>query len=73
MDTLKRLGQIDISVSPLHHPILPLLCDSESAKEAMPFTPMPSPIYKYPQDAHFQILKGIDVFKKYFKTMPTGM
>ena len=29
-------GIIEVSTTPYYHPILPLLCDSDSAKEAMP-------------------------------------
>jgi alpha-amylase/alpha-mannosidase (GH57 family) len=73
MSVLKKLGQIDISVSPLQHPILPLLCDSTSAREAMPYTPLPEPTFKYPEDAKKQIERGIDLYKKYFDEKPSGM
>ena len=73
MSALKRLGQIDISCSPLHHPILPLLCDSNSALEAMPKTALPEPIYKYPEDARSQIKYGVDYYKKLFGSKLKGM
>ena len=73
MRALKQLGQIDISCSPLHHPILPLLCDSNSALEAMPSATMPAPIYKYPEDAKTQIKDGINYYKKLFECKPKGM
>ena len=73
MASLKQLGQIEISCSPLHHPILPLVYDSNSALEAMPRTPLPEPIYNYPEDAKTQIKSGIDYYQKLFGCKPTGM
>jgi len=73
MSTLKQLGQIDISCSSLHHPILPLVCDSRSALEAMPRATMPDPIYNYPEDAKAQIKIGLDYYKKIFGSKPIGM
>ncbi len=48
-------NQVELSCSPMFHPILPLLCNSESAKEAMPNLPMPKPIFRFPEDALSQI------------------
>jgi alpha-amylase/alpha-mannosidase (GH57 family) len=73
MALLKKLNQIDISCSPMHHPILPLLCDSASAKEAMPNVELPNPIYKYPEDAKAQISNGINYYSKLFNAKPSGM
>jgi alpha-amylase/alpha-mannosidase (GH57 family) len=36
-------GQIEISTTPFYHPILPLLCDSDVARKASPYTPLPHP------------------------------
>ena len=72
MKTLKDIGQIEISCSPMFHPILPLLCDSESAKEAMPeLTDIPP--FVYPEDADEQIALGIDYYSKLFGSAPQGM
>ncbi len=39
-------GQIEVSTTPYHHPILPLLIDLKSAHDAMPDAPLPqSPAY----------------------------
>src|SRR3990170_2205338 len=38
---MKRRGIIELTASPYYHPILPLLCDSFSAKEAMPDIKLP--------------------------------
>ena len=73
MANLKQLGQIDISCSPLHHPILPLLCDTNSALESMPDAALPDPNYSYPDDAKAQIKDGIGYYKKLFGMRPKGM
>jgi alpha-amylase/alpha-mannosidase (GH57 family) len=39
---LQNTGQIEISSTPHYHPILPLLLDFKSTRDAMPFAPLPS-------------------------------
>jgi alpha-amylase/alpha-mannosidase (GH57 family) len=73
MKRLEKLGQIEVSVSPMFHPILPLLCDSTSALEATPNIEMPNPIYKYPEDAKAQIAAGIEYYNELFGKNPKGM
>ena len=41
-------GQVEISVTPFYHPILPLLCDSDIASVAHPNVPLPRR-FRYPQ------------------------
>ena len=50
---LLRAGQIEISLSPYYHPILPLLCDTNVAAEAG--IKLPARRFAFPQDAHWQI------------------
>ena len=38
---LQESGQIEISTTPHYHPILPLLLDFKSTRDAMPFAPLP--------------------------------
>ncbi len=38
---LQDKGQIEISTTPYYHPILPLLIDFKSTRDAMPFAPLP--------------------------------
>lgn len=64
LETLAKNKHIELSCSPLFHPILPLLCDSRSAKETLPNVPMPEPIFRFPQDAFFQIEKAKDFVNK---------
>jgi alpha-amylase/alpha-mannosidase (GH57 family) len=48
---------IEVSTSPYYHPILPLLCDSDSAREGLPHSPLPKR-FSYPQDAAAQLTSG---------------
>ncbi|HMK57181.1 MAG TPA: glycoside hydrolase family 57 protein, partial [Dissulfurispiraceae bacterium] len=66
-------GQIEISVSPFYHPILPLLWDTDSARVAMPGVKLPRKRFQHPEDAVHQIRMGLDFFEKSFGFRPTGM
>jgi alpha-amylase/alpha-mannosidase (GH57 family) len=66
-------GQIELSVSPFYHPILPLLCDTNIARVAMPDVRLPQHRFSHPEDAEKQIRMGIDYFEKIFGHRPPGM
>jgi len=66
-------GQIEVSVTPFYHPILPLLCDTDSAREAAPSTPLPSRRFSHPEDAAAQIEKSVQYYEKVFGFKPKGM
>ncbi len=69
---LRERGQIEITCSPLFHPILPLLVDSDCARRAIPELPLP-PRFAYPADAQLQIRRGLDVAERAFGSRPVGM
>lgn len=52
-------GQIEVSLTPFHHPILPLLCNSDSATEAIPEIQTPSPPFKARDDAKWHVEEAI--------------
>lgn len=66
-------GQIEISVSPFYHPILPLLCDSDSGREANSATKLPTNRFRHPEDAVEQVKSGIAYAEEIFGTRPKGM
>ncbi len=66
-------GQIEISISPFYHPILPLLCDTNDARIAMPDVRLPQRRFSHPEDAEKQIRMGLDYFEKLFGYRPAGM
>ncbi|MDH5517588.1 MAG: glycoside hydrolase family 57 protein [Gammaproteobacteria bacterium] len=71
---LALAGQIELSMTPYAHPIVPLLQDIESAREAMPDALLPL-AKNYPggqQRSRWHMQKGIEVFKHYFGFEPQG-
>jgi alpha-amylase/alpha-mannosidase (GH57 family) len=70
---LSSSGQIEISISPFYHPILPLLWDTDSARIAMPGIKLPKKRFSHPEDAIHQIRSGIAFCEKTFGFRPRGM
>jgi alpha-amylase/alpha-mannosidase (GH57 family) len=71
----KRLqdeGQIEVTMTPFFHPILPLLLDSNLAAVAVPDIELP-PRYTYGFDAVEQIDLGAKFYEQYFGQPPRGM
>lgn len=66
-------GQIEISISPFYHPILPLLCDTDSARIAIPDIRLQKKRFVHPEDAEKQVRMGIDYFERLFGYRPVGM
>lgn len=72
---LAKSGQIEISVTPYAHPIVPLLLDIKSAHEAMPDAPLPN-ISAYPggaDRADWHMREAINSCEQYFATKPGGI
>jgi alpha-amylase/alpha-mannosidase (GH57 family) len=69
----RKLGdRVELSVSPYYHPIVPLLCDFSSAREAMPDLPLPdAPSFR--EEAEVQVRLGLDAGERYFGRRPRGM
>jgi alpha-amylase/alpha-mannosidase (GH57 family) len=69
---LAARGSVELTCSPLFHPILPLLIDSDSARRAMPDAALP-PRFQFPQDAREQVRRGLARAEREFGTRPAGM
>jgi len=69
----KQNNQIEISVTPYYHPILPLLCTTNTAKEANHKTALPKEEFRYPQDAQNQIESAVQYYQERFGCPPHGM
>lgn len=69
----KQTGQIEVSVTPYYHPILPLLCSTDIAKAANNKTHLPKDKFSYPQDAQEQIDSAVKYYKERFNGAPLGM
>ena len=71
--SLMERGIIEVSTTPYYHPIMPLLCDSYCAKEAMPDADMPKTRFVHPEDALAQLKNGITLYEKTFGRRPAGI
>lgn len=72
----KRLhdtGQIELTTSPLYHPILPLLCDAKRAREALPHINLPGKLVNAKEDAKVQVERAILTHEEFFGSKPQGM
>ena len=70
--TAEARGQIELSTSPFYHPILPLLCDTDIARRAMPDVPLPER-YRWPNDAEAQIASAVSYHERLFGRRPAGL
>ncbi len=70
---LIQSGQIECSVTPFYHPILPLLCDTTVAGISDPYSIELDPPYRYPEDADTQIRRAIGFYLSRFQELPEGM
>lgn len=70
-DLLAR-GQIEIAASAYHHPILPLLIDSDAPREVSPDLPLPQPPYRRPEDAALQVRRAREACERRFGRAPEG-
>jgi len=72
---LADIGQIELSMSPYAHPIIPLLQDFSTLYDALPDAPVP--VYSHYPDgnksAHWHLQKGMEVFEHYFGRKPEGV
>jgi alpha-amylase/alpha-mannosidase (GH57 family) len=72
---LAESQQVELSVTPYGHPILPLLLDVSTVHEAMPEAPLPGQ-GPYPGGrvrAEWHIEEGLRVFEEYFGFRPKGV
>lgn len=65
--------QIEIILSPFYHPILPLLYNTNIAKEANVKSTLPAVNFSYPEDAKAQVDLAVEYFKSRFGADPIGM
>jgi alpha-amylase/alpha-mannosidase (GH57 family) len=66
-------GQVELSTSPFYHPILPLLCDSDTHLRAHPHAARPRVRFTRPGDARLQIDRAIAFHETRFGGRPRGM
>lgn len=70
---LREQGQIELSVSPYYHPIMPLLIDQRSAREALPSLTLPAARFAHSEDASEQLRRAVEAHRHYFESDPMGL
>lgn len=72
---LAESGQIELSMTPYGHPIIPLLNDMDNMQCAQPEAPAPeSAVYPGGEErSRWHIQRGIDCFEHYFGLRPKGI
>ncbi|HHS98166.1 MAG TPA: glycoside hydrolase [Chloroflexi bacterium] len=70
---MQESGQIEVTMTPFAHPILPLLIDTSLAAQAMPDAELPSPAFRFGKDAVAQVELGVQYYRDHFGTDPRGM
>jgi alpha-amylase/alpha-mannosidase (GH57 family) len=76
IDEYRKLSREDggeLSSSPMYHPILPLLIDNRSARDALPGAALPGLPFSWPADARIQLERGRGVFRDLFGADPAGL
>jgi alpha-amylase/alpha-mannosidase (GH57 family) len=69
---LAERGQVELSTTPYYHPILPLVCDSDSARRALPGVPLP-PRFAWPEDARWHVREALASHERHFGVRAAGM
>ena len=70
---LQDSGSAELSVSPFYHPILPLLCNMERSREALPDLPLPRGRADFAEDARTQVMRAVEAYERLFGRAPRGM
>jgi alpha-amylase/alpha-mannosidase (GH57 family) len=65
-------GQIELTTSPVYHPIMPLVYDTQFARRAMPEVPLPQR-YRHPEDVAAQLSSAVRYHESIFGHTPRGV
>ncbi len=71
---LAERGQVELSTTPYAHPIMPLLLDIKSARDAIPDAPLPT-TGQYPdglERTRWHLEQGLQTFERHFGFRPQG-
>jgi alpha-amylase/alpha-mannosidase (GH57 family) len=69
---LAEAGRVELSTTPYHHPILPLVCDTDAARRALPGVILP-PRFAHPEDARWHVRAAVESHARRFGAPPAGM
>lgn len=69
---LAERGQIELTATPYHHPILPLIIDTDTAARCQPNRPRP-PRFAWPEDARRHVERAVTAHARAFGAPPRGL
>jgi alpha-amylase/alpha-mannosidase (GH57 family) len=67
------IGRVELTTSPFYHPILPLLCDTDTHLRAHPHSALPRHLFSCPADAHEQLVRALHYHSRIFGAPPRGV
>ena len=70
---LAEAGQIELTTTPFYHPILPLLWDKRSARQAMPGCQLPKFLDSIREDVTVHLRRAVEYHETLFGVRPSGM
>ena len=70
---LAQGGQVELTTTPFYHPILPLLWNKRSARQAMSECALPSYLDSYAEDVHVHLQRAVEFHMSLFGMPPRGM
>jgi alpha-amylase/alpha-mannosidase (GH57 family) len=70
---LQDAGQIEVTTSAFYHPILPLLCDTDIARQSQPSLSLPQRRFAHPEDAEAQLARATAFYRERFGRTPRGL
>ena len=71
--TANATGRIELSTSPFYHPILPLLCDTDTHLRAHPHSPLPRQLFAHSADAREHLARAFEHHARIFGSRPRGV
>ncbi|HYM49970.1 MAG TPA: glycogen/starch synthase [Candidatus Limnocylindrales bacterium] len=70
---LRERGQAELTTSPYFHPIMPLVCDLQTARAAVPTIALPHQPFAHPEDAAEQVAGAVESYRRLFGAAPGGL
>jgi alpha-amylase/alpha-mannosidase (GH57 family) len=70
---LQETGQLEVTISPYTHPILPLLADTDAGRVAVPTMALPQNRFQWPDDIARHLHKAWNLYCDRFGVAPKGL
>ncbi|MEH2287752.1 glycoside hydrolase [Nostoc sp.] len=70
---MQDAGQLEVTITPYTHPILPLLADTNSGRVAVPNMTLPKQRFQWAEDIPRHLRKAWDIYQDRFGQIPRGL